>query len=353
MLPQITPDWSLARLKQEYPGVEMALFAHFGIGSRERSGFAADEKLEELCRRHLIFDLERACGKLNALAAEDVRFAVDAEELSVLGNRGVAVVDARSESEFQRDRIEGSLLLSHQTVQKLARTPDAPVVTVCRDGSQAPAASRILRSQGLNARHLSGGLESWTKTVAPDFPILFPLVEEPGHWYLLADEKTLRFRRNRPREGQSPRLIHREELEDAAEAAELLRALPELELVAVTAETFAVRGLPEELSEVVHALGADLREADLWKRLGRPEQPELDRKKLEAVLAEEAPAILGSHKGTVCVKSYRDRVLTLELGGKCAGCASAQITTQRELASCLYREVPLLDRITSDSSKTL
>ena len=329
----------------------MALFAHFGSGSRERSGFAAEEKLDELCRRHLIFDLERACGKLNELAAEDVRFGIRSGELHALLTEGAIVVDARSELEHRRAAIEGSRLLSHQTVQELHRSPQVSIVTVCRDGSQAPAASRVLRSQGLSARHLLGGLESWAEEIDPEFPILFPLIETPGHWYLLADEQTLRFRRLRPNSAHTPRVISSEELNEQPELNDLLDALPTLEMVVVSPETFAVRGLPECLSEVIEVLSEEVREAALWSRLGRSEQPEDDRRKLEAVLAEEAPEILGNHKGTVRVKSYHDRVLTLELGGKCAGCASAQITTQRELASCLYREVPLLDRITSDSSE--
>lgn len=329
----------------------MALFAHFGIGSRERSGFAAEEKLDELCRRHLIFDLERACVKLNELAAEDTRFGVRASDAPAILAAGAAIVDARAELEFRRASIKGARLLSHQTVQELHKTPQATIVTVCRDGSQAPAASRILRGQGLKARHLLGGLESWAEEVDPEFPILFPLTEAAGHWYLLADERTLRFRRLRPNSAHTPRVILREELASQPELSGLLNALPALEMVVVSPETFAVRGLPESLSEAIEAVSEEMREAAFWSGLGRPEQPEDDRRKLEKVLAEEAPAILGNHKGTVRVKSYRERVLALELGGKCAGCASAQITTQRELASSLYREVPLLDRITSDSSE--
>ena len=60
--PQVQPHWTLGQLKAQFPGVEMAMFAHFGVGSRERSGFSASETLEELLRRHLIFDAGRACA---------------------------------------------------------------------------------------------------------------------------------------------------------------------------------------------------------------------------------------------------------------------------------------------------
>jgi rhodanese-related sulfurtransferase/Fe-S cluster biogenesis protein NfuA len=342
-LPEIDPSWSLGELKRECPGVEMALFACFGIGSRERSGFSADEKLEELLRRHLVFDVQRACRRLNDLAAEDREHSIKAEQLA--SERGLVVVDARSTADYERAHLPGALLLSHENVQSLHQQETPRIVTVCRDGSQAPAASRVLRSQGLNARHLVGGLESWTNEVDEDFPVLYPLNESGGHWYLLADDQTLRYRRGSQLPDRTARLISRPEMEAAGAMEGLLEALPDLSLVVSTSGTFAVRGVPGRLADTISLLPQEVRDSPLWEQLGSTGDEEDDVRRLDRVLAEEAPEILGNHKGTVEVKDYVDRVLTLELGGGCAGCASAQITTQRELAARLYREVPLLDRI--------
>jgi phage shock protein E len=343
--PHIDPSWSLGELKREYPGVEMALFAQFGIGSRERSGFGAEERLEELLRRHLVFDAKRACERLNQLALEDREYSVTACELS--SQQEVVIVDARAAEEYERAHIPGSVLLSRENVAKLLDRKAPPIVTVCRDGSQAPAASRVLRNQGLESRHLAGGLESWSREVDEEFPVLYPLDETPGGWYLLADGQTLRYRRERPLTERTARLISRSELERSGKEPSLLKMLPDLNLVISTPNTFAIRGLPLNLASPISILSGELRDATFWEQLGSKGNNEVDRRKLERVLAEEAPQILGSHKGTVEVKSYLERVLTLVLGGKCAGCASAQITTQRELAASLYREVPLLDRIES------
>lgn len=342
--PQIGPEWTLEQLKLEYPGVEMALFANFGIGSRERSGFSAQERLDELLRRHLIFDTARACRRLNELAAEDRRYSVSASQLSK--EPETVIVDARAAEEYERARLSGARLLSRETVSDLLGEPGVRVVTVCRDGSQAPAASRVLRSQGLDARHLRGGLEEWSRDVDRNYPVLYPLHEAGGFWYLLADDRTLRYRRVSPLSDRSARLVSRTELEEAGTWTSLLAALPDLETVISTPETFGVRGLPHRLEEAIAALPPELRDAPGWEDYGRPGDDRADRLKLEQVLQKEAPSILASHKGTVEVESYRHRVLTIRLGGQCAGCASAQITTQRELAACLYREVPLLDRIT-------
>src|SRR5690606_25557276 len=155
-----------------------------------------------------------------------------------------------SEEEHGRAALAGSLLLSHAVVQRLIREPEGAVVTVCRDGSQAPAASRVLRSQGLQARHLEGGLETWSSRVDPEFPVQFPLQESPGLWYLLADGDTLRYRRPGPMAGWSPRLVSRDEIEESGEFTALLAALPELKMVISSATFFAIRGLPQDLLQV-------------------------------------------------------------------------------------------------------
>ena len=345
---RIEPDWTLNRLKREFPGVELALFAHFGVGSRERSGFHGEESLEELLRRHLVFDAPRACARLNSLAMEDQEYSLDCRQLEAeLRASSVVVVDARADGEFERCRLPGSLWLSHDTVNHLKSQSEKRLVVLCRDGSQAPAASRILRAQGLSARHLLGGLERWSEEIDPDFPLLFPLEERPGRWHLLADGETLRFRRNTALAGRKGRILDRKSLNSFALGQTLLAEFPVLEFLALSAETFALRGLSGDLQRAISFLNSELRDSEQWEAYGEEPPEQEERLLLERVLQEEAPKILASHKGTVELCDYRNRVLTLALGGGCAGCASAQITTQRELAAALYRAVPLLDSIKS------
>jgi Fe-S cluster biogenesis protein NfuA len=123
----------------------------------------------------------------------------------------------------------------------------------------------------------------------------------------------------------------------------LREALPDLELVADTPRSFAARLLkPGDLHHAIEHLASWV---SCWPDGGEESDPSSERALLERVLTEEAATILKSHKGTVEIESYDDRVLALRLGGGCAGCASAAVTTQRELAAALYRAVPLLDQI--------
>lgn len=345
--PTIAPDWTLEQLKVNYPGVELTLFAHFGIGSRERSGFSGSEKLEDLLRRHLVFDAALACSRLNQLAREDWDNALSPRQLAEARSQAqVEIVDARSEEDYERGHIDGARLLSAETVKDLKENKSSSIVVcVCGDGSQSPAASRVLRKQGLRARHLSGGLEAWSREVDENFPVLYPLTERGGQWSLLADGKTLRYRRRRALDGTEFRIVPREHLEKFELGRSLLQALPQVEMVINSPRTFAIRGLPLNLLSAVEALGSAYTDSLEWNDWGESSDEAIEKQELARVLAVEAPEILSSHKGTVHVHSYHDRTLTLELGGGCAGCASAQVTTQRELAAALYRAVPLLDRI--------
>ncbi len=343
---RIAPDWTLGQLKETFPGVELALYAFFGVGSRERAGFSAAERLEDLLRRHLVFDAERACARLDALAAEDWSHEISARELkSALDREALLVIDARSAAEHALARLPDSRLLSAESVAALRARPEVPAVLVCNDGSQAPAASRHLRGLGLAARHLRGGLAAWAIDSDESFPINYPLMETPGRWHLIADGQTLRYRRPEPRPQSQWRVWSRPALLAHPRLAELGEALPQLEMAIWTPRSFALRGAFTDHTKVIALALPWLEEGDLWDSGGEASEVVAERTTLERVLALEAPAILQSHKGTVEVREYVDRVLTLQLGGGCSGCASASVTTQRELAAALYRAVPLLDRI--------
>lgn len=348
---RIGPDWTLGRLKEVFPGVELALYAYFGVGSRERSGFAASETLADLLRRHLVFDAEKACARLDALAEEDWRHEVAGPALRarMAGDRAPLLLDARSAEEFERSHLPGCLLLSAEAVSLLGQDRQRPVVLVCDDGSQAPAASRLLRGQGFLASHLAGGLRRWSVDVDESFPINYPLAETPGRWHLLADGQTLRYRRPVPAPGHGWRLWDQQALLGHSELLSLTTALPGLALVANTPRSFAARGALGDLRAAVEALRPWVERAEVWNSGGEEPGPEAELQRLRAVLEDEAPGILQNHKGTVEIESYRDRILSLRLGGGCAGCASAAVTTQRELAAALYREAPLLDGIRGES----
>lgn len=343
--PLVRPDWTLGELRAKCPGVELTLFSHFGIGSRERSGFSGKELLGDLLRRHLVFDAEKACTRLTELAKEDWKHALTPEMLVEMLPTAT-LVDCRGREEHELSSLEGTRYLTGALVQELtSSTERASVVLLCNDGSQAPAASRLLRKQGLTAYHLWGGLAAWSERVDRTFPVLYPLVEQSGGWYLLADGRTLRHRLRRPRGRATFRSVLTAELERAELGQLLAWLLPQLEAVYTTPWSIAFRGNFTSIPPITKGLSEDLLESHDWEKIGSVGDEAAEVAAIEQVLKIEAPDLLASHKGTVEMESYRDRVLTLALGGGCSGCASAQITAKRELAALLYRRVPLIDKI--------
>lgn len=89
-------------------------------------------------------------------------------EWDVLGNGSSFVLDVREPAECARGMIPGSLNIPlHQLRDRLSEVPtDKPVAVLCAAGQRAYYAVRILRQQGVDARNLSGGWQTYSALVA-------------------------------------------------------------------------------------------------------------------------------------------------------------------------------------------
>ena len=75
-----------------------------------------------------------------------------------------AILDVRTENEFQGMRIEGSLNIPlHHWLERIGEVPtDRPVVVHCESGYRSAMAMGILERHGLtNATHMVGGIAAW------------------------------------------------------------------------------------------------------------------------------------------------------------------------------------------------
>ena len=54
---------------------------------------------------------------------------------------------------------------------RLAEVPaERPLVVVCHHGQRSALAMRFLRSHGIDARNLAGGVDAWAQQLDPDMP---------------------------------------------------------------------------------------------------------------------------------------------------------------------------------------
>lgn len=79
------------------------------------------------------------------------------------------IVDVRDPEEWEAGHIEGSRHIpGHELPARIGELRSgAPVVTVCRTGRRSGAAVDVLRSLGIEADHVEGGLASWLEHGLP------------------------------------------------------------------------------------------------------------------------------------------------------------------------------------------
>lgn len=77
----------------------------------------------------------------------------------------VVVLDVRTEAEFERRHIPGSVLIPLQSLEsRLSEVPNSgvPIAVVCEEGNRSVSACRLLAEHGLGPLYtLDGGLEDW------------------------------------------------------------------------------------------------------------------------------------------------------------------------------------------------
>jgi rhodanese-related sulfurtransferase len=85
------------------------------------------------------------------------------------GGDGPLLIDVREPNEHAYARIAGSQLIPLATLpRRLAELPrDAHIVVYCHHGVRSAYAVELLRTAGIIARNLTGGIDRWSAEVDP------------------------------------------------------------------------------------------------------------------------------------------------------------------------------------------
>lgn len=99
---------------------------------------------------------------------------VDADEARELIGRGeVRVVDIRPEDEFAAERMTNAVRADPDGVRAALEERDTgreAVLVVCADGARSAEVADELRSDGIEATSIDGGLGAWTSKEYPTAP---------------------------------------------------------------------------------------------------------------------------------------------------------------------------------------
>lgn len=111
-----------------------------------------------------------SCSKSGKSNKNKNSTTITAQELKELYDKdnNIKIIDVRSEKEFYGNigHIQGSDLIPLQTIAKAIKDlkqVDGDVYVVCLSGKRSGIAARVLRSNGINALNLEGGMLAWNK----------------------------------------------------------------------------------------------------------------------------------------------------------------------------------------------
>ena len=95
----------------------------------------------------------------------------EAKEM-VASDPSVKFVDVRTEGEREQAKIEGTTLLTRDTMNELLELPkDTPIVFHCHHGQRSQQAAMHFLEHGFTrVYNLVGGIDAWSKEVDPDVP---------------------------------------------------------------------------------------------------------------------------------------------------------------------------------------
>ncbi|MEZ5244249.1 MAG: rhodanese-like domain-containing protein [Acidimicrobiales bacterium] len=94
---------------------------------------------------------------------------IDVDELERQLATGAPVFDVREDDEWENVHIEGATLVPLGTVTAaVERFPtDRPVYVICAKGGRSARAAEFLRSQGIDAVNVAGGMGAWVESGKP------------------------------------------------------------------------------------------------------------------------------------------------------------------------------------------
>ena len=115
-------------------------------------------------------NVEEVLEHIRSSHEQDEKVFISPKELAdwLKQDKSVCLVDVRSREEFEAVRIEGSVLLSQDTMRQIMSdgSNSHPLVLIDHQGRQALDAAAYFMGHGLqNVRCLRGGIDAWAQEV--------------------------------------------------------------------------------------------------------------------------------------------------------------------------------------------
>jgi len=170
----ISPQSSMQKILEVYPGAQQALFARYHIGGCSSCGFQPTDTLEEVLKSHQVGGVQEVIEYIKRSQAEENTLQIPPQELArLLQDRKVTLLDLRSEGEHRMVHLDGDQRATQELAQEIVQKwpKDTPLVFYCHFGKDSLEAVRHLMKQGFtNVKCLRGGIDGWSREIDPLLP---------------------------------------------------------------------------------------------------------------------------------------------------------------------------------------
>lgn len=168
----IQPQSPMSVVLEAFPGAQRALFRRYHIGGCASCGFQPTETLAQVCERNGNLNVAEVLAHIQSSHEQDAKILIEPEELAGWRRQDSAVrlLDVRSREEFEAVHIDGSVLMSQDTMRQIMSdgSNTRPLVIVDHQGKNALDAAAYFMGHGLqNVRCLRGGIDAWAREVDP------------------------------------------------------------------------------------------------------------------------------------------------------------------------------------------
>lgn len=175
MTASLTPQTTMQRVLELFPGAQRALFRRYHIGGCSSCAFGPDETLEQLCARNGGINVAEMIDHIQTSHEQDTKLLITPNELAKLREQdpSLRLLDVRTREEHEAVRIEGSVLMSQATMQEILSQWPREELFVIYDhaGKQAlDAAAYFMGHAFTNVRCLRGGIDAWSQEVDTMLP---------------------------------------------------------------------------------------------------------------------------------------------------------------------------------------
>jgi rhodanese-related sulfurtransferase len=146
------------------------LFRRYHIGGCSNCGFQPTETLAQVCERNGGLDVNEILAHIQSSHEQDAKILIEPKDLAEWRKQdpSLRLLDVRSREEFEAVHIEGSVLMSQDTMRQVLGdgSNTRALVIVDHQGKSALDAAAYFMGHGLqNVRCLRGGIDAWAQQV--------------------------------------------------------------------------------------------------------------------------------------------------------------------------------------------